>query len=170
MCMNSYKLVARNTALCHKILKQMYGNLFSEDVYLYLSACADALPYVLNGKIEPERVAQAVTIAHTGMCGIGLTVNRYANFIINPPSPLCGMIIQLECLLFAAESVADARSIVQMVPAKRAVIEKAIEKVECGKYSDEEYNACAAQVVRLMKSPECECIRAQANHLSNIAG
>lgn len=135
--MNNYVLIARNTTFIYEILKRDFQDCFAdEESLLATSAAIDALVYVQKGQLTIDEIKNGVLCAKTGHCslGIGYQAELYDNateYLTNDGQlTFLWFIMQLEAMIFIADSNTSPDLILDAVKSKKKLIAKTIEAAQ----------------------------------------
>ncbi|MCK4752458.1 MAG: hypothetical protein KAS75_03355 [Planctomycetes bacterium] len=135
--MNNYDLIARNTTFIYEILKHDFKDYFSdEDSFLATSAVIDALIYIQKNQLTIDDIKRGVRCAKIGEChlSLGYQISLYDNVVEycigDEQNDFLCFILQLEALIFNADSNMSPELILNAVKSKKHSIKKTIESTQ----------------------------------------
>ncbi len=127
----NYRYIAENVATIYYIIQNSeFGKKLTEKQLLAGTALIDLMPYIQNQTIRAVELSDALLQADVGEVSISFFSKRHSDmFEQYPNKKLVNLVMQLEAMIFRADSNMSNQVIVDAVIGNKSVIQNAIEKV-----------------------------------------
>lgn len=126
---DNFRFVAQNIATIYYVVDHSaFGHTLNNSQKLYATALIDTFAYIQNGRISMEDVARGVSIAKAGATALFPYRQLHGMLYCHEHSDLIHLAMQLEAMIFNADTNAHPNQIIDMVVSKKEDIANMVTK------------------------------------------